>query len=71
MSPSFPPPDPFETLGMEPSGGPRLIVPAAVYVGGRPTRETERISQRILDLRPGALVVLTPRVRHEPPAAQG
>lgn len=71
MSPNLPPPDPFESLGMEPSGEVRLVAPAAVYVGMAPTPETERISKRMLDLRPGALIVLAPRIASsEPPRGQ-
>jgi hypothetical protein len=66
---NLPPPDPFESLGMEPAGDTRMLGPTAVYIGNPPTPEIERISKRMLDLRPGALIVLAPRIlRGEPPA---
>jgi hypothetical protein len=65
----LPPPDPFETLGMAPPGDVRMLAPTAVYVGSPPTAEIERLSKLFLDLRPGALIVVTPSVaRAEPPS---
>ncbi len=44
-----------------------LEAPAAVYVGDAPTPEAKRISNAILNLRPGALIVVAPRsVRDQP-----
>jgi hypothetical protein len=67
MTHQIPQPDPFESLGMEPAGETRLLAPAAVYIGASPTREAEHISKRLLDLRPGALIVISPRVARKPP----
>ena len=63
MSSKLPPPDPFETLGWAPSQSVQMHAPAAIYVGGAPTAEGKRISRVILDLRPGALIVLAPGLR--------
>jgi hypothetical protein len=60
MSAKLPPPDPFETLGMAPPHEFEMHAPAAVYVGGPPTPEAKRVSSVILDLRPGALIVVAP-----------
>ena len=60
MSSKLPPPDPFETLGWAPAQSVQMHAPAAIYVGGAPTAEGKRISRVILDLRPGALIVVTP-----------
>jgi hypothetical protein len=61
MSSILPPPDPFESLGMAPPDDYGLEAPAAVYVGDAPTPEAKRISNVILNLRPGALIVVAPR----------
>lgn len=61
MSWILPPPDPFESLGMAPPDDFGLDAPAAVYVGDAPTPEAKRISNAILKLRPGALIVVAPR----------
>jgi hypothetical protein len=39
-----------------------MKAPAAFYVGGPPTPAAKRISSVFLDLRPGALIVVAPRV---------
>jgi hypothetical protein len=59
MTPKLPPPDPYESLGMAPSGERPMSAPAAVFVKGPPSPEVDRISDAILNLRPGALIVLT------------
>jgi hypothetical protein len=43
---------------MEPTHGARMKAPTAVFVMGRPSEETDRFSDAILDLRPGALIVV-------------
>ena len=58
MTPKLPPPDPNESLGMAPTGGQRMSAPAAVFVSGPPSPEVDRLSGAILDLRPGALIVV-------------
>jgi hypothetical protein len=57
MALQLPPPDPHEPF-RSPSAGFALPAPVAVYVRGRPSARTERLSDAILALRPGALVVL-------------
>ena len=57
MAPQLPPPDPHEPSGSPPAGF-ALPAPVAVYVRGRPSARTERLCEAILDLRPGALIVL-------------
>ena len=61
MNLRLPPPDPFETLGMAPQHELQMDAPAAVYLGASPTPEVKRFSTLILDLRPGALIVLSPQ----------
>lgn len=60
MNPKLPPPDPFETLGMAPPENFRMDAPTAVYVAGPPSPQAKRVSEVILDLRPGALIVVAP-----------
>ncbi|HEY2161674.1 MAG TPA: hypothetical protein VGH24_10235 [Solirubrobacteraceae bacterium] len=57
---------------MEPAGEARMLGPTAVYIGSSPTPEAERISKRMLDLRPGALIVVAPGVisSTEPPGGK-
>jgi hypothetical protein len=57
MALQLPPPDPHEPSGL-PSPGFALPAPMVVYVRGRPSARTERLCDAILDLRPGALIVL-------------
>jgi hypothetical protein len=69
MALKLPPPDPFETLGMAPQHDLQMDAPAAVYLGAGPTPEIKRLSSLILDLRPGALIVVAPRsLRGQPQA---
>lgn len=60
MGSQLPPPDPFETFGWSPPENFRMHAPAAVYVCGPPSPEAKRIADVILDLRPGALIVVLP-----------
>lgn len=62
MNGKLPPPDPFESLGMAPPDDYPMKAPAAFYVGGPPTPAAKRISSVFLDVRPGALIVVAPRV---------
>jgi len=59
MAIQLPPPDPHEPSG-SPAAGFALPAPMAVYLHGRPSARTERLCDAILDLRPGALIVLAP-----------
>jgi hypothetical protein len=45
---------------MAPTGGRRLAAPTAVFVRGAASRETDKIADRLLDLRPGVLIVVAP-----------
>jgi hypothetical protein len=56
----LPPPDPFESLGMAPPDDYRLESPVAYYVAGPPTPVAKRVSDVILTVRPGALIVVAP-----------
>ena len=60
MDAKLPPPDPFESLGMAPPDDYRLEAPVAYYVAGPPTQATRRVSDVILNVRPGALIVVAP-----------
>jgi hypothetical protein len=57
MSPKLPPPDPHESLGLTPPGDVSVALPTAVFLRDGGTAEAERLSDAILDLRPGVLVV--------------
>jgi hypothetical protein len=43
---------------MAPDGENPMTAPAAVFVMGPPSPEVDRVSGKILDLRPGALIVV-------------
>jgi hypothetical protein len=59
MNPRLPNHDPNESLGMEPADeGIRMKSPTAVFVMGRPSAETDRLSDAVLDFRPGVLIVV-------------
>jgi hypothetical protein len=60
VSPRLPPPDPGEPAGTPPEGM-RMAAPAAVFVNGRPSRELDRLTDAILDARPGLLFVFLRR----------
>ncbi len=64
MNWKLPPPDPFESLGMAPPSDYRMESPAAMYIGEAPTPAAKRISRWMLDLRPGALIVVAPGSVH-------
>jgi hypothetical protein len=51
---NLPPPDPNEFT--EPPGL-ELAAPAAIFLAGPPSPETDRLSSALLDWRPGALLV--------------
>ena len=54
----LPPPDPHESLDLGPTTGMEMPAPTAVHLAGPPSEESDRFADRILDLRPGLLVVL-------------
>jgi hypothetical protein len=58
MSAKLPPPDPNESLGMQPDSDTVMPAPTAVFAMGRPSPQADRVSDAILDLRPGLLIVL-------------
>jgi len=60
MSPRLPPPDPHESLGLEPTYDRPLTAPMVVFVMGPPCPESDRAADAILDLRPGVLIVVAP-----------
>jgi hypothetical protein len=43
---------------MEPVGEARLSAPTVVFAMGRPSPQTDRASDAVLDLRPGLLIVV-------------
>ena len=55
MSLRLPPRDPNEP--QEPAGF-ELESPAAIFLGGAPSPEADRIASAVLDWRPGALMVV-------------
>ena len=57
MKPKLPPPDPHEPLDVGPARVTELPGPMAVVVGGESSAEDDRISDAILELRPGLLFV--------------
>jgi hypothetical protein len=60
MGNRLPPPDPHESYG-EPTGdGEPVFAPTAVFVKGSPSPEADRLSDALLDFRPGLLIVLAP-----------
>jgi hypothetical protein len=58
MDAKLPPPDPHETLGLQPAGDTRLQARTAVFVLGAPSPQADRASDAILELRPGLLLVI-------------
>jgi hypothetical protein len=58
MSRAFPPPDPNEFLGEPPAVTSPLSAPVAIFAAGRPSPEVDRLSDAVLELRPGAVIVL-------------
>ena len=57
MAPKLPPPDPYESFELTPTGGRRVTAPTAVFVKGPASPESDRVADRVLDLRPGVLIV--------------
>ena len=55
--PELPPPDPNESFAEPTLQGP-IPAATAVFPFGPPTPEIDRLADRVLDLRPGLLVVL-------------
>lgn len=43
---------------MQPDGDTVMPAPTAVFATGRPSPQADRVSDAILDLRPGLLIVL-------------
>jgi hypothetical protein len=58
VSRALPPPDPNESFDELPPVTSPLSAPVAIFAAGRPSAEVDRVSEAILDLRPGALIVL-------------
>jgi hypothetical protein len=56
----LPPPDPYETYRLLGEEDWPLVRPAAVFLGGTPSPEAQRVTDRLLKLRPGALIVVAP-----------
>ena len=57
MSNRLPPPDPHESSGASSDEEP-VYAPTAVYLQGSPSSEADRLSDAILEFRPGLLIVL-------------
>lgn len=57
MPPELPPPDPHESLAEPTLRGP-IAAPTAVFPLGPPSPDADRVADRLLDLRPGLLIVL-------------
>jgi hypothetical protein len=58
VAPQLPPPDPHESLGLSPEGELSMSGPTAVFIGGPPTPEVDRLADAFLGIRPGVLIVL-------------
>jgi len=56
MTPKLPPPDPNESL-TDPLAGRPLPAPTAVFLAP-PSPEVDGVADRVLDLRPGLLIVV-------------
>lgn len=59
MGPELPPPDPNEPQGLTPDNPLDISGPTAVFVGGPPSDDDDRLADAILAFRPGVLVVLS------------
>ena len=57
MSVQLPPPDPYESFGTQ-SEGLNLGAPVVVFAAGNPSAYDDLVSDRVLDLRPGLLVIV-------------
>jgi hypothetical protein len=60
MHPKLPPPDPNEGAGADPPDL-ELAEPTVWFTHGSPSPTAERLAQRILEHRPGALLVFDTR----------
>jgi len=60
MANQLPPPDPHESYGLPARDDHPVGAPTAIFVQGAPSPETDRLSDAILDFRPGVLIVLDP-----------
>jgi hypothetical protein len=58
MSAGLPPIDPHESAELAPTGGQRLAAPAALFPLGSASADTRHVASRLLDLRPGLLIVV-------------
>jgi hypothetical protein len=58
MNPQLPPPDPHESFATGPAEGICMPGPAAIFMAGPPSPEADRLSDVILDFRPGALFIV-------------
>jgi len=58
MAVPLPPPDPNESFGFPSDEEWPLPGPAAVFLAGPPSAEANRISDALLKLRPGALIIV-------------
>jgi hypothetical protein len=58
LNAKLPPPDPYESLGMQPVGETRLSLPTVVFALGTPSAQADRASDAVLDMRPGLLIVV-------------
>ena len=58
MDVRFPPPDPHESLGMQPTDAQGVSRPTVVFAAGCPSLLDDRISNDVLELRPGILIVV-------------
>jgi hypothetical protein len=57
VPPELPPPDPSERL-LEPTARGPIPAATAVFPLGPPSPQADRVADRLLDLRPGLLIVL-------------
>jgi hypothetical protein len=57
MAAELPPPDPFESFELAPTHGQAVSAPTAIFPMGPVTPEVDRVAGRLLDLRPGVLIV--------------
>jgi hypothetical protein len=53
----LPPRDPYESSAQGPPPNASLPAPTAIFMCGPPSPEADRLSDMILDFRPGALFV--------------
>jgi hypothetical protein len=60
MSHRLPPPDPHESYRVPPGEDVPVPAPTAVFALGKPSREDDRLSDALLSLRPGVLIVVAP-----------